>query len=185
MGKVSIQWHAPTKRRRTTPLTVPSLTLAQWKTLPSETTVLPLQPDMHFTFEGREHQLWISINKHGEPLLRFRHNDQFRMLIVSHTDETSVMLTDANGNDAGHFTVKQTGEVECTICKTNRHIEPLLEMMTDDAIADTLTGGVGKFVRSAHQQQLDLQPQAFTAFHRQIQRTQEQQPPKKEADPKG
>jgi hypothetical protein len=30
-----------------------------------------------------------------------------------------------------------------------------------------------------------LQPQAFTAFHRQIQRTQEQQPPKKEADPKG
>jgi hypothetical protein len=172
MGKGSAQEHAPTKRRRK----APSLTFTHWNKSTEETTVLPLQPDTHFTFSGREHRLLISINKQGEPLLRFRHKDHDRMLIISQADETFVMLSDLHGNDAGHFKVKHTGEVECTVCQTKRHIEPVVELMTDTAIVDTLTAGVGKFVTATDRSTttcpefLDVPLQALTALVRKIQK---------------
>jgi hypothetical protein len=171
MAKLSARKQATTKTSPPTPRKARDLTFTQQDFTTKETIVLSIKPDTHFTFEGREHQLWISINKYGEPLLRVRHNDHYRMMIISHTDETALSFYDAKGNDAGSLSMNHKGEVECTICKTRRYIEPLFELMTDHAVAQTLSGGVGKFVAAAYQTLLDLPREAFTALSQQIHRT--------------
>jgi hypothetical protein len=58
--------HAPTQKS-----TAHDLTLTREKDNPRERYVLPLEPDIDFSFQGREHQVLISFNKYGEPLVLF------------------------------------------------------------------------------------------------------------------
>jgi len=144
MTKVSGRQKGSTKRRKAKPKTH-ALTLTQENMATGEVTILPLTPSMHYTFAGREHELWMSINRHGEPLLRFSYQGNVRMQMHSHAKETGIYLCDRNGKEVGHYEVKATGEVSCTLCGTKQYMEPLFELMTEDAAYASLYEGVTEF----------------------------------------
>jgi hypothetical protein len=101
----------------TTRRTAHDLTLTQMDKLTREKSEIPLPPGTLLSLEGRGHQLLIDVNKHGEILLHLKRRGEDRMLVIAHFDELSLYLLDADLKDVGHFVMKETGEIECSICQ--------------------------------------------------------------------